>query len=343
MIKWGAPQVLYWLWLVIPLAWLTLRLLRRRERRLTQLADEAVLPILAPERLARRARTRNWLWLGALTLALLALARPQWGFHWEEVRRRGLDIMIVLDTSKSMLAQDIKPNRLQQAKSGIRDLLGKIRGDRVGLVSFAGGSFLQCPLTIDYAAFTMMLDDVYAGIIPRGGTAIAQALKTAIAAFDKQRSDADKAIVLITDGEDHEGNPLALLDDLKKRGIRIYAIGVGTLEGDLIPVADESGGTGFLKDRSGQVIKSALREDVLGKLALDTGGAYVRTAPGDLGLERVFEESISKLKRDETDTRMAKMYEDRFEWFLGGALVLLVIEAVLRERATNHRQTEEAK
>lgn len=326
--KWGNIQLLYWLWLLIPLAWLLFRLLRRRERRLAALVDLQVWPVLSPGHLRGRIRSRLWLWLAGLTLVALALARPQWGFRWEEIKRRGLDILVVLDTSNSMLATDIKPNRLQQAKWGIRDLLAQLKGDRIGLLPFAGSSFLECPLTIDYAAFRMTLDDVYAGLIPRGGTAIEQALREALKEGFKHETDADRAIILITDGEDHEGDPLRVLPDLKKKNVRIYAIGIGTLEGELVPQAE---GPGYLKDRAGQVIKSALQEDVLQKLALETGGAYVRSVPGDTGLERVFRECLVDLKRDEQESRMAKIYEERFIWPLAAALLLLVIEALLGE------------
>ncbi|NCD23515.1 MAG: VWA domain-containing protein, partial [Spartobacteria bacterium] len=263
------------------------------------------------------------------------LARPQWGFRWEEVRRKGLDLVVALDTSRSMMASDIKPTRLQQAKWGIRDLLRNLRGDRVGLVPFAGSSILQCPLTIDYAAFAMTLDDVYSGIIPKGGTALEQALRTAIAAFPADRT-ADRVILLITDGEDHEGDPLALLPELKDKGIRVYTIGIGTLEGEMVPAGDNQGG--YFKDRQGQIVKTALKEDMLQKLALGTGGTYVRSAPGDTGLERVFNESIANLKRSEQENRTAKIYEERFVWPIAAALLLLAWEALLGDRRKNHAE-----
>jgi Ca-activated chloride channel family protein len=335
--KWGNPELLHLLWLLIPAAWLVFYLLRRRMDMLHRLAETGVLGQLAPGWRPERLRARLIAWLAAIALTLLALARPQWGFHWEEVKRRGLDILVVLDTSRSMLAEDIKPNRLQQAKWGIRDLVRKLRGDRIGLVPFAGSSFLQCPLTIDYAAFLLTLDDVYAGIIPRGGTEIRQALQTAIDSFETT-TEADRAIILVTDGEDHEGNPLDLVEKLKAKKISVFAIGIGTLEGDLIP-AEAGSQSAFFKDHSGQAVKSNLREDVLEKLALSTGGAYVRTAPGDTGLERVFEEGLSKLKRDEADSRMVQAFEDRFGWFLGIALLLLAVEAVLTDRQeSNHER-----
>ena len=327
--KWGQVELLYWLPLAIPLAGLLFALLRRRRRALSQLVDPAMLTVLSPNWNPARAKSRLVLRLLALALLVLALARPQWGFHWEEVRRKGLDLMVVLDTSRSMMASDIKPSRLQQAKWGVRDLLRNLRGDRVGLVPFAGSSILQCPLTIDYAAFTMTLDDLYSGIIPRGGTAIEQALRTALAAFPADGA-ADRVDLLVTDGEDHEGDPLALLPELKAKNIRVYTIGIGTLEGEMVPGADGQGA--YFKDRQGQIVKTALKEDVLQKLALGTGGTYVRSAPGDTGLERVFNESINSLKRSEQETRTAKIYEERFLWPIAAALLLLAWEALLSDR-----------
>ena len=327
--KWGQAELLYWLPLALPLAWLLFALLRRRRGALSQIVDPAMVSALAPHWNPARAKSRLVLRLLALALLVLALARPQWGFHWEEVRRKGLDLMVVLDTSRSMMASDIKPTRLQQAKWGVRDLLRNLHGDRVGLVPFAGASILQCPLTIDYAAFTMTLDDVYSGIIPRGGTALAQALRTAIAAFPAD-GPADRVVLLVTDGEDHEGDPLALLPELKGKNIRVYTIGIGTLEGEMVPAGDGQGA--YFKDRQGQIVKTALKEDVLQKLALGTGGTYVRSAPGDTGLERVFNESINSLKRSEQETRAAKIYEERFVWPIAAALLLLAWEALLSDR-----------
>ena len=326
--KWGHSQLLLWLPLAIPLAWALFALLRRRRRALGQIVDPSMLSVLAPAWSPARAKARLWLRVLALALLFAALARPQWGFRWEEVRRKGLDIVVVLDTSRSMMASDLAPSRLQQAKWGVRDLVRNLRGDRIGLVPFAGSSLLVCPLTIDYAAFMMSLDDLYSGIIPRGGTAIEQALRTAVAAFPADRS-ADRVILLVTDGEDHEGDPLALLPELKEQNIRVFAIGIGTLAGDMIPGGE---GEGYFKDRRGQVVMSALREDVLQKLALETGGTYVRSAPGDTGLERVFRESIDSLKRAEQESRTARIHEERFVWFLAAALALLAWEALLTER-----------
>jgi len=329
--KWGAPEILPWLWLLLPVATLLWGWQRRRLRLLEQLIHAGLWSTLAPRWIPRRIYGRLMLWLAAIFCFGLALARPQWGFTWREVKRSGLDIMIVVDTSQSMLATDLKPNRLQQVQWGIRDLLNVLRGDRVGLVIFSGASYLQCPLTLDYSALMMYANDINTRLVPRGGTAISDALRTAMNAFDES-SEADRLIVLITDGEDTTGNPLDLMEELKQKNIRVYAIGVGSLEGELIPVRDEEGRENFLRDRSGNVVKSTLNEKPLQQLALGTGGAYVRATAGQFGFERLVADEWSKLKPSTGDAQRMKMYEDRAGWLIGLGIVFLVAEAVRNER-----------
>lgn len=321
----GAPEFLKGLWLILPLIGLVIWMHRRRAARLGGLISSTVWKTVIPGYSPKRIRRRTTLRLLALFCILLALTRPQWGYKMEEVKQRGLDIIIVLDTSKSMLATDIKPNRLQQAKWAVRDFVQHLKGDRIGLVAFAGSSFLQCPVTVDYAAFTMTLNDLYAGIIPRGGTAIAQALETAETSFAE--SGGDRVILLITDGENHEGDPLKIAKKLNKKQIKLFSIGVGTAEGELVPAAN---GRGYLKDQRGRVVKSTLNETLLEKLASETGGFYVRSAPGDFGLDRIYQLGIAGLQRDEQETRLARIYEERFGWFVAAALLFLAAEGLLR-------------
>jgi Ca-activated chloride channel homolog len=323
--KFGSPEFFKWLLLLLPLIAIVIVLHRQRAKRLAQLISSSVWKTVIPGHSRKRSRRRTMLRVMALLCIGLALTRPQWGFKWEEVRQRGLDIIVVLDTSKSMLAADIKPNRLQQAKWAVRDFVRHLKGDRIGLIAFAGSSFLQCPTTIDYAAFTMMLNDLYAGIIPKGGTAIAQALETAADSFDTT-SEADRVIILITDGEDHEGKPLEMVENLKRDNIRLYSIGVGTPEGELIPAA----GGGYVKDQQGRMVKSSINEGLLEQVARETGGFYVRSAPGDFGLDRIYKLGISNLQQDEQETRLAKVYEERFGWFAAAALLFLFAEGLLR-------------
>lgn len=334
--NWGRPEAWPWMAGVALLALAVAWALRRRVRSLRSFAVAEHLAEMVPGWWPAGWR---WAWTfraAALLCLALALLRPQWGIRREDVTRNGLDIAVVLDTSRSMSADDLAPNRLQQAKWGIHELLREpeLAGDRVALVPFAGSSVVQCPLTTDYAAFAMTLDDVYCGIIPRGGTAIEQALRTTLAeALPEPSPDdpapADQVILLITDGEDHEGDPLALLPELKRRGIRVYAIGIATPGGAMLP---DASGTGYFKNRQGQAVQSVLREDVLQRLALETGGTYVRSAPGDAGLSRVFRESIADLRRAERESRLAEVRVDRFQWLLFAALLALAAEALLPRR-----------
>jgi Ca-activated chloride channel family protein len=213
-------------------------------------------------------------------------------------------------------------------------LLGQLRGDRAGLVVFSGVSYLQCPLTSDYAAMMMYINDLNTGLVPRGGTAIASALRTAMDAFDDE-SAADRIIVLITDGEDTLEDPLELADQLKQKNIRVYAIGVGSPEGELIPVTDDAGRENFLRDRSGNIVKTSLNEGMLQRLALATGGAYLRAAPGQFGFERLVQEEWSKLRPAAGETQRMKMWEDRAGWFIGAGLLLLAVEAARREKTAS--------
>jgi Ca-activated chloride channel homolog len=329
--RFGDPDILLWLWAVLP-AFLLLNALRgRRVRALRRLADPEALPALLPGWNPTRSRNRLLLRAAAAAFLILALARPQWGFEWQPVRRKGLDILVALDTSNSMLAQDVKPNRLQRAKWGMRDLVDQLGGDRIGLVAFAGGSFLQCPLTVDYAAFLMTLEDVYAGIIPRGGTDIEQALETCSESFD-ETVEGDRAIVLVTDGEMHAGDPERVIRRLQERHIRVYAVGVGTPEGELIPREGGQGGLQFQKDRAGHVVKTSLEEGALQRIAVETGGLYVRSAPGDFGLDRIVEQGLSRLKEAEGESRMSRRYEERYPWAVAAALLCLAWEIALGSR-----------
>lgn len=324
--KWHNPDILMWLAALLPLLLITALMLKRRINLLKRMADEGLWTTMLPFFSPRRLRIKNVIRMLVLALAVAAIARPQWGFQWKEVKQRGLSILVALDTSKSMLAQDIKPDRLTQAMWGVRDLVKELRGDRIGIVAFAGDAFLQCPATVDYAAFLMMLDDIYAGIVPIGGTDLFRALETSIESFEKaEEMQADKVIILISDGESTTGDPLALLSRLKEEKIRVFAIGVGTRKGELIQTSD-----GFVKDKEGNVVKSSLNESLLERIAFETGGFYVRSAPGDFGLERIYQQGIAELQREDRESRVSKTWTERFQWLVGAAVLLLILEAIIR-------------
>ena len=327
---WRDPSRL-WLLALLPVAvaffaWA----LRRRRQALQRFADARLLPALAPDLDERRQRWRAAMWVGALALLLFALAGPKWGFHWEEVHREGVDIIVALDTSRSMLAEDVKPNRLERAKLAVQDLVKQLRGDRIGLVAFAGSAFVQCPLTLDYEAFSESLRAVEVGIIPKGGTAIGEAIAAAVQAFEGHQGK-HEALILITDGEDHEGQIDAAAKQAADQGIKIYSVGIGTPEGELIPVTVD-GQQAFLKDRKGQVVKSRLDDDALKKIATDTNGAYVHADGPTLGLDVVYSDYVGKMEKRELKSTMERRFEERFQIPLLLAFVLFALEPLIGER-----------
>jgi Ca-activated chloride channel family protein len=246
------------------------------------------------------------------------------------LKRRGLDIVVALDVSKSMLATDVKPDRLTRAKREISGVLDRLAGDRIGLVVFAGDAFVQCPLTLDAAAARLLLDAVDARSAGRPGTAIAEAITTATEMFETNERQF-KVMILVTDGESTEGDALTAAQDAAKAGIRIYAVGVGTPSGEPIPVYDEQGrAEGFKKDEAGQVVLSKLDEVALQKVALSTEGRYFRAGPTEMEIDALFDE-LSKLEKKEMEGRLFTEFEERFQYLLFPAFLLLLAEFVIPE------------
>lgn len=266
-----------------------------------------------------------------LVFVTIALARPQWGFEWQEVKRQGIDVMVIVDVSKSMLTQDVRPDRLQRTKLAVFDLLKKLKGDRIGLVAFAGDAFLMCPLTNDYDGFALSLTDLSVDSVPRGGTNIERALKVAMDSFDKIDSQY-KVVIVITDGDNHEGDPVEMARKAKKEGVRIYTIGIGTKEGELIQLEAQQGSSQFLKDDQGNFVKSRLNERLLQQIALLTDGVYVKSSGAEFGLDYIYENDLNKLEKREIESKMQKRFYERFQWPLAAALVLLCIESCLSAR-----------
>jgi len=337
VIVWQHPGALAALVLVPALALFLVRAARRREQALGEFIATALLPAVVPDVDRRRRRVRAGLLLGAVLFLALALAGPEWGFRWQEVRRQGIDLVIAIDTSRSMLATDLKPSRLARAKLAVRDLVFRLQGDRVGLVAFAGTAFLQCPLTLDYGAFSESLNAVEVGLIPKGGTALAPALEAAMGAFEGSEGK-HQAIVLITDGEDHEGKVEEAAKKASERGIRIFTVGIGTSEGELIPL--EAGG--YVKDRSGQVVKSRLGESTLQQIATTTGGVYMAASGGVLDLAALHREHIDTLQKRELSSTLERRFENRFQFPLGLAILLLAIEPLIGDRRVPGRRRSPA-
>lgn len=306
---------------------------KRRKMVLQSFASEQLLDRLTKNVSRTRRRYKNGLFLLAVFMLFAALARPQYGDQWVEVKRKGIDLLFALDCSKSMLAEDIKPNRLKRAHFGILDFVQKLEGDRVGLLPFAGSSFLMCPLTMDYDAFEQSLSAVNTDIIPRGGTNIAGVLEAATSILTNGANH--KILIILTDGENLEGDALQAAEVGAEQGLTVYTVGVGTAEGELIPVA---GGKGFVKDKSGQYVTSKLDETMLTKIAEVTGGLYVPLGSAGEGLETIYQQKLALIPKDELAERRHKVPIDRFEWPLGAALLLLTLELLMNERRGNGRK-----
>lgn len=317
--------------LVLLVAIFYLWVLRRRRILIERFADRNLVEGISPSASLRRKVIKILIIVAAVSLSLFALARPQWGFEWQEIKRTGLDILIAMDVSKSMLATDVKPNRLERSKFAVKDLVKKLNGDRIGLVAFAGTAFLQCPLTIDYNGFLLALDDLNTATIPRGGTSISSAIKEAMDTF-RGPEKKYKIIVIITDGEDFEGDALTASKNASDQGIIIYCVGVGTSEGEIIPVVGDYGNREYLADRDGKVVKTRLNEEILKRIAISTGGSYVRATQAEFGLSLLYDKSISKLEKRELESKMRKHYQERFQIFLAIALFLLAVEPLISER-----------
>jgi Ca-activated chloride channel homolog len=317
------------------LLWLYLRLRKSRQHLLHQFAASHLLERLTASVSTRRRNVKFVLLVVACASLFLALAQPQAGFRWEEAHRQGIDILMAVDTSKSMLTEDVQPNRLERAKLGILDFVSRLEGDRVGLIPFAGSAFLMCPLTLDYDAFAQSLKALDTTVMPRGGTDLASAIHEAEAAF---ASDANhRILVLITDGEDLEGKALSTAKAAAQRGITIHTVGVGTPAGEFIP-AGRMGG--FVKDEQGAVVKSRLDEEMLRQIAETTGGLYQPLGPQAEGLESIYREKLSLVPRQEIAQRLRKVPLERFSWPLGLALLLLALEYGLSDRKSARQVTQ---
>src|SRR5438105_1672364 len=238
---------------------------RTRQELVRKFIQARLLPSLTVGISPLRQKLRAGALVGAVICLLLALARPQWGFDWQEVKQRGLDIVVAIDTSKSMLAEDIAPNRLARAKLAALDLMQQAKSDRLGLVAFAGSAFLQCPLTIDDAAFRQSVEALDVNAIPEGGTALAEAIDTAATAF--KEGDNHKVLVLLTDGEDQDSDALQAAKKAGEAGVQIFTIGIGSAEGEILRVKDAKGRSDYIRDDQGNVVKSHLNEAILREIA----------------------------------------------------------------------------
>ena len=327
----GAPELL-WALLGIPvLVLIFVRAERRGMERLREFVAPRLLPELAGTVNRSRRAFRLSLQLFGLGCAIVALAQPRWGYTFEDVKRKGLDLLIAVDTSRSMLSNDVQPNRLERVKLAAQDLINELQGDRVGLIPFAGRAFLQAPLTIDYDAAIESINDLDTKTIPEGGTNISEAIGLAEKIFGKTATG-NRALIIFTDGEELSGDAVKTAKAAAGAGIRIFTVGVGTPQGSLIPISGENGGTEFVKDSKGQVVKSKLDETRLREIAQATGGIYFQLANGPNVIHQLYTEGLAKMTAAEMDVRLSRRPIERYEWPLGVGVFALSLSMLISER-----------
>jgi Ca-activated chloride channel family protein len=325
----------YPLWIIagllicVGLLFLMGRLQAKRRAALEKFAAPHLLPGLTKNVSAGRQAAKKIIFLLALFCCFLALARPQYGFTWEESKQRGIDILFVLDTSKSMLTRDSKPNRLERAKLAIMDFVDKLTGDRVGLMPFAGEAYALCPLTGDYQAFADALQEVDTDIVPKGGTNIAAAIRQAETVLNNEANT--KILILVTDGENLEGDVLAAADQAARDGVRIFTVGVGTRQGEIIPLAG-GGRKGFVKDEEGNLVVSHLDESTLTEIAKRGNGIYAPLGQQGEGLQTIYDKMLASIPKQELAGERRKVPLERFQWPLGAAAALLAMEFMIGTR-----------
>ncbi len=310
---------------------------RARQKAMARIGQPNLVARLAANVNVRGRPVKYALWIGAFALLLVALARPQWGETKTETPQRGVQVMVALDVSKSMLAEDLKPNRLERAKMEISDLMNRLHGDEIGLVPFSGASFILFPLTSDYNTARGFLETATPNVVSRGGTAIADAIRTAMTGFDPKRNS-QKVIVVVTDGEETESNALAAAQEAAKQGAIIYTIGFGSASGEMIPEFDANGNQiGFKKDKDGNPVHSALNEDALREIATATNGKYFPATASGSELDALSSE-LGRLQQGDIVSRDTVEKHEQFQWFLAPALVLLMAAEMIAERKSDGRR-----
>lgn len=333
MIQFAHREYLYLLFIIPVLAGFLTLLFIWKKKTLAKIAQGEGLKNLIGEKSFFKERIKVGLLLIVLSCLIIAIANPQIGTRIEEVKLKGIDAVICLDVSKSMKAEDLKPNRLELAKREISQLLNGLKGDRVALVVFAGAAYVQFPMTSDYSAANLFLEATDVNSVPEPGTALASALNLATKSFN-DTTKTKKVIIIITDGEDHEGDIEASLNEIKSKGIAIYAIGMATPAGAPIPVYDNSGNqVDYKKDRNGSVILTKLDQAILKKLSDESGGKYYLSSPVGEELKLIFND-LNNIEKSDYGTKMITNYDDKFYYLLIPAFLLLLLEFFMSDKSS---------
>lgn len=303
---------------------------RWRKRAMQQLGDLHILETLIPSYSKVLPRWKRFLFTLAIVFVVIGIANPQIGTKYEEVKREGFELMICLDVSNSMLAEDLTPNRLERAKQAISRLIDRLKNDKIGIIVFAGDAYIQLPMTVDHSAAKLFLRSIDTDIVPTQGTAIGKSIELAASSFSAN-SKANKSIIVITDGENHEDDALELASAATEQGIKVHAIGIGSTDGTPIPIYKRGQMLGYRKDRDGNTVVTKLNETMLQQIAAAGEGTYVRANNSRTGLNALMDE-LEGMEREEFGSKMFTSYEDRFQYFIVAALVLLLIELLVPSR-----------
>lgn len=303
---------------------------RWRRKALASFGEMKVIQQLFPDVSNTKRLWKSILFIQAFAFLIIGMINPQIGTKLEEVKRKGADLMICLDVSNSMKAEDLQPNRLEKSKQALSKLIDKLEGDRIGIIVFGGEAYVQLPITTDYSAAKLFLESINTDLIPTQGTDIGKAIDMAMTSFGKDEGK-NKAIVIITDGENHDQDAITAAERAVEKGVTIHTIGMGSADGAPIPIYKGNVREGFKKDKEGNTVVTKLNEPMLKELALAGNGVYVRATNSDAGLNNILD-AIDKLEKKQFESKMYSDYEDRFQWFVSIALVILIIETLFTER-----------
>ena len=329
LFRFANPDFLYLL-LLLPLMIFIFIISDIRKRwTIRKLGDLKLVNDLIPELSPARPVVKFVTLMGAVVLCIIVLARPQFGSKIEDIKKQGVEVIIALDVSNSMLAEDIQPNRLTRAKQAISRLVDNLDNDKIGLIVFAGDAYTQIPVTTDYVSAKMFLSSINPAMVPKQGTAIGAAISLGMRSFSPGE-DKSKALILITDGENHEDDPVSAAEEASKVGIIIHTIGIGSEQGVPVPVIS-GGRKDFLKDIDGNTVITKLDEEILKKVALSTNGNYVRANNSNIGLDEIYNE-IRKMKKQELESTIYTEYNDQFQIFAALAIILLILEFIIMDR-----------
>jgi Ca-activated chloride channel family protein len=329
LFRFANPDFMYLLLLLPVLVLLWVLNDFRRRKAIGRLGNDVLVKKLMPEYSVIRPSVKFFFFLIAYSSIVIVLARPQFGSKLEEIKKEGVEVIIALDVSNSMLAEDIQPNRLTRAKQALTRLIDNLDNDKIGLVVFAGDAYTQIPITTDYISAKMFLSTISPDMVPKQGTAIGAAIDLGMRSFSPGEGKS-KAIIIITDGENHEDDPVAKAKEAAGLGIVIHTIGIGSSEGVPIPVTT-AGKKDYLKDGDGNTVVSKVDEEILTRIAMNAGGNYVRASNSNIGLEEIFSE-IKKMKKQEMESKMYTEYNDQFQIFSALAIFFLLLEFIIMDR-----------